>query len=190
MHFLDLPVEMLQYIAQFLPVNSIVNLGQTCKHLLDVTNIDSIWQKLCCRDYKVNMIDGWDLTHKEVYTKVLKKCGFLGWKRIALVPYGGLVYVSWGKGEIQVLRYYPADSPEGSLQCNQIYSLQWNSDQHEVEVFCQQCEDGVRPALLAQDGPLYPVIQCAAEDCPKAHSRLVSFLLFNIFYMCFVKDPL
>ncbi|RUS73836.1 hypothetical protein EGW08_018404 [Elysia chlorotica] len=173
MHFLDLPVEMLMYIASFLPTSSIGSLAQTCQHLLDVTNIDAIWQQLCYRDYLVDSNDGWNLSFKEIYQKVLQRCGFLGWKRLALMPYGGLVYVAWGKGEIRVFRYRPGESTEDALQYRLIYSIQWNSESADLEVFCQQCEERAEPALLqgcqSMTGPKYPVIWCATEDCHKKH---------------------
>ncbi|GFO07016.1 hypothetical protein PoB_003352100 [Plakobranchus ocellatus] len=128
-------------------------------------------------EYQVDSIDGWNLTHKETYVKVLQRCGFLGWKRLALLPYGGLVYVSWGKGEIQVLKYQPRPngSPADAIECHQLYSLQWNSEQDDIEVQCLQCNEGRRPAVLKQscrnmDGPLFPVICCASEDCHNTHS--------------------
>ncbi|CAG5131596.1 unnamed protein product, partial [Candidula unifasciata] len=144
MCLLDLPTELLQYIASFLPAESLTCLSKTCRQLHEITAIDSLWQALSFRDYGVNSNQGWNLTYKEIYTK--------GLKRLALIPYGGLVNVCWGHGEIQVNRYMsrPEDHPSSKLSSYQMFSLRWNETLGDIEVFCVQCPSGARPAILLQ----------------------------------------
>ncbi|BFZ12792.1 hypothetical protein BsWGS_15831 [Bradybaena similaris] len=171
MRLLDLPTEILQHIASFLPAVSLAWLSETCRQLHDITVIDSLWQALSEQDFGVSSNRGWNLSHREIYTKVLCKLhGMLGLKRLALIPYGGLVNVCWGDGEIQVNRYLskPGDQASSGLSSLQMFSLRWNEDRREIEVFCVQCPSGKRPAILAQAGR-YPLLRCADRDCNISH---------------------
>ncbi|XP_059147764.1 F-box only protein 31-like isoform X2 [Physella acuta] len=152
MNILDLPNELLEYITSFLEVNAIVCLSKTCRRLHEISSIESLWQALCQKDYNVNSSSGWNITYRDIYTKVLKKCDFLGWKRLALLPYGGLVHVCWAEGEIQVNAYKPSHREDAKqpFKRKQLFSIRWNRELNVVEVYCMQHRSGPKLSSLTQ----------------------------------------
>lgn len=191
MSLLELPNEVLEYILRFLPIQSTVSISKTCRRLNEISKIDTLWQHFCLTDYKVSCKTGWDISFQEIYSKVLWKYGFFGWKRLALIPYGGLVHVSWAKGDISVCAYIPISETKLSdgLACEQLFSLQWNENTADMELLCMQNRSGPKPALLIQGGK-FPLLKCADNFCYKNHKRKVEAFKYRTDprFMCGFKD--
>ncbi|KAH9504954.1 hypothetical protein Btru_061148 [Bulinus truncatus] len=112
----------------------------------DVCKVESnIW------DYNVSINEGWNISFYDIYSKVLIKYGFFGWKRLALLPYGGLAHVKWAVGEIQVNVFSPGVEAREGLNSEQFYSIKWNEVSRNVEIFCIQSTLNAQPAQLIQN---------------------------------------
>jgi len=158
MNLLDLPCEMLQLICSYLDAKSLSTFGQTCRYVLEISNIDHLWQDLCMKDYQVVSNKGWSLSFKDIYTKVLFRYKLLGLKRLALLPYGGLVNVSWCDGEIQVNGYGVCGHQE--MMWEPYFSLRWSHSSDELEAFCVLNESPDEKAIFIPD-QTYPLLQWA-----------------------------
>ncbi|CAL1530659.1 unnamed protein product [Lymnaea stagnalis] len=191
MSLLELPNEVLEYILRFLPVHSTISVSKTCRRLNEISKIDTLWQHFCLTDYQVSCKTGWDISFQDIYSKVLKNYGFFGWKRLALIPYGGLVHVCWVQGEIEIGAYVPISEirPDDGLSCEKLFSIQWNENTANVELLCMQNRSGPKPALLIQGGK-YPLLKCADNECYKNHKRKVESSKYrtNRRFTCGFKD--
>ncbi|XP_035824214.1 F-box only protein 31 isoform X2 [Aplysia californica] len=162
MNLTELPAEMLQHISAFLDSRSLATFGSVCRKCREVSEIETLWQGLCKKDFQVTSVKGWDLSYKHAYTKVLVNCNFLGLKRLALLPYGGLVNVSWGVGEIQVNGHTAIgrSDPEHPLICEPYFCIRWSHDLDRLQVFCAQSENSACEEAILIEDPQYPLMYC------------------------------
>ncbi|XP_056000497.1 F-box only protein 31-like [Ostrea edulis] len=109
---LSLPPELLTRILEEVPGKDLLNVCTSCKQLRDIVYVDSVWQRKCEEEYKFKSIDGWNMSYRDLYNKVLRQYGDivgLWWRDFTY--YGGLLQVKYDSGCIKGIELLAPVSP-------------------------------------------------------------------------------
>nr|XP_022337684.1 F-box only protein 31-like isoform X1 [Crassostrea virginica] len=151
MEFLSLPPELLSRILCYVPGRDLSNVCRSCKILRDAAYVDSVWQRKCEEEYSFKSNDGWNVSYRCLYNKVLCRYGdSIGLWRRDLEYYGGLLQVKYDKGCIKGTELIApiCSCVDGPLRKKAMFTISMTSEGKVEVVSVHDTSSGPRPCLL------------------------------------------
>ncbi|XP_062593048.1 F-box only protein 31-like [Saccostrea cucullata] len=151
-----LPPELLTRILRNIPGKDLQNVCLSCKQLRDIAYDESIWKRKCEEEYKFKSINGWNVTYRELYHKVLHLYGDLvglWWRDFKY--YGGLMQVKYDSGCIKGVELLAPVSPhvERPLRRKTIFTISLTSSGKIkiISVHSTPCEESPCSIRVEED---------------------------------------
>ncbi|XP_046558884.1 F-box only protein 31-like [Haliotis rubra] len=168
LNILQLPPELVAHVLRFLSSSDLATFALVSKQCRDLVNLEALWQHRCVQDYKYDGVEGWNLTYKEFYTKVLCKFGnCIGKWQPEIGHYGGLIDIKFDRGCIKGRECLPPVDPhvDQPLRIRPLFSIHLAEDLSKVEVFCLKGFNGLHKGQLSwgEDGQLL-MFECSENN--------------------------
>lgn len=170
---LRLPPELLAHILSFLSGKDIANASRVCRAFHTASQIESVWQKRCLREYAVSLPPAVrEFSYRQLYTKLLHKYGYLiGLWQTGISSYGGLLQVKFECGRLLGIEWHPPSNPNlhDPLRRRNLFSIELQQS-GQIEVFCQKHQKksfGAHKCLLKVTNQNSFLSTCCAAESHK-----------------------
>ncbi|XP_033119610.1 F-box only protein 31-like [Anneissia japonica] len=153
------PLELLAHVFKLLSGSDLASVAQVCKRFYEVSNVETVWQTLCLREYKFTSEDfnTWNTSYKIIYTKVLRKYGnLIGTWQPKINPYGGLLSIKFDKGAIIGTQYFAPPDPNvcDPLRKKKVFKITVDDDNITRLLCLKGKPSNVHPFLFTPGGSM------------------------------------